>query len=647
MKLPLFTPNSTWVAPNLNDLPSWDGVKRIAVDIETHDPQLTTLGPGVRRDGYITGVSFAIEDGPSAYLPIAHQAGGNMDRIQVLNYLRDQAAVFKGDLVGANLQYDLDYLAQNGIKYQPRFFRDVQVAEPLLDELQFTYNLDAIAKRRGVPGKDETLLKQAADALGIDKKKQMWRLHAKFVGAYAEQDVRLPLQLLRIQEREIEKQDLWDVYNMESKLLPVLLKMRRRGVRLDFDEMDRIEAWAIIQQDEALAELKRLTGIGLVRSDITKSRLFLPMIEQMGVKIPWTDPSKNFPEGQPSLKGDWLDTLAGPIGGLINRARAFNKLNGTFVNSRREHAINGRVHPTFTQLRSEKPGSNEDGGARYGRCASRDPNLQQEPSRHPEIGPRWRRVYLPDDGGEWLCEDYSQQEPRWAVHFAEAMKQKGAKDAGDRYRNDPNTDSHDMMATIINPDWPSILEKVIQKRERSNAKNIFLGLCYGEGEAKLCRDLGLPTKMEYRKWANKEVEVAGPEGRKILDNFTSRVPWLLGTTKKASSFVRRHGYIRTVGRRKCRFPKKINGRGYDWTYKAFNRLIQGSSGDQMKTAMVLADAEGFKLQLQVHDELDLTIGNRQEAKDLAEIMVNAVPCSVPHRVDIEIGPNWADLKEMK
>lgn len=638
MNLPLFTPQSNWTAPNVSELPSWAGAKRVAVDIETRDPTLTTLGPGVRREGYITGVSFAIEDGPAAYLPIAHEAGGNLDRRHVFDYLRDQAKVFKGDLAGANLQYDLDYLAEQDVVYTPRFFRDVQVAEPLLDELQFTYALDAIAKRRGVPGKDEGLLGRAAAAFGVDKKKHMWRLHSKYVGAYAEQDVRLPLQLLRVQEREIEQQDLWAIYNLESKLLPVLLKMRRRGVRLDFDEMDRIEQWAILEQEKALGELKRLTGIGLIKSDITKSKSFVPMIEQMGVPIPRTE------KGNLSLRGAWLDTLAGPIGGLINRARAFNKLNGTFVASRRAHSVNGRIHPTFVQLRSEKPGAGEDGGARYGRCASRDPNLQQEPARHPEIGPRWRRVYLPDEGGEWGCLDYSQQEPRWAVHFAEALQQRGAEAAGDKYRNDPTTDNHNMMATLVNSSWPNISDPVEKKRERTNAKNIFLGLCYGEGEAKLCHDLGLPTKMEYREWAQREVEVAGPEGRRLLDTFQRKVPWLKGTSKRAAEFVRKHGYIRTVGKRKCRFPLKKNGAGYDWQHKAFNRVIQGSSGDQMKTAMVLADEAGFKLQLQVHDELDLTIWNRDEATNLAEVMRTAVECSVPHKVDIELGPNWADIK---
>lgn len=669
MKLPLFTPRSEWTPPNLATLPSWREAKRVAVDIETHDPQLTTLGPGVRRDGYIVGVSFAIEDGPAAYLPVAHHGGGNLDRATVFRYLRDQAKDYKGDIAGANLGYDLDFLAEEEVVFsQARFFRDVQVAEPLLDELQYTYNLDVIAQRRGLPGKDEGLLRQASSALGIDPKKQMWRLHSKFVGAYGEQDCRLPLQLLRLQEREIDSQGLWRIYDLESRLLPVLLKMRRRGVRLDFDHLDRMEAWSIKEEDAALKELARLTGIHLTREDTTKSKAFLPMIEQMGVKIPRTDPTERFPEGQPSLQADWLDTLEGPIGGLINRARKFNKLRGTFVASRRAHAVNGRIHPTFVQLRSEKPGMDDDGGARYGRCASRDPNLQQEPARDEEIGPEWRKVYLPEEGAEWGCLDYSQQEPRWAVHYAEELKESGASEAGDRYRNDPNTDNHDMMTILIygQEAWDS-WDPATRKVKRGGAKNIFLGLCYGEGEAKLCHDVGLPTVWEERPWSQgRKVECAGPEGAKLLALFHQKVPWLAGTSRRATKFAAKNGYVRTVLGRRCRFPVAIGLGGrpkrdrqgrlvYDWTHKAFNRVIQGSSGDQMKKAMVDADAAGLvhedlsrdSINLQVHDELDGSFFDRKKIHELVEIMKQAVRCRVPHKVDAEAGPNWAEIKKLE
>lgn len=672
MLLPAFTPRSEWTPPHLGSLPRWTDAKRVALDIETHDPQLKVLGPGVRRDGYITGVSFAIEDGPKAYLPVRHEGGGNLDEARVFEYLQDQAGAFKGDLVTANGSYDLDYLAEREVVYNAvRFHRDVQIAEPLCDELQFSYSLSNITKRRGIPGKDEGVLRGASAALGIDPKKDMWRLHSRFVGAYAEQDAAALLPLLRIQERQIDDEDLWEVYDLECRLLPILVKMRRRGVRLDFDQLDRIEAWSVQEEEAALNELHRLTSVRLSREDTTNGASFLPMVQQMGVKIPLTAKTK-----KPSLTKDFLDSLHGPIGGLINRARAFNKLRGTFINSRRAHAIGDRIHPTFVQLRSEKPGSSDDGGARYGRCASRDPNLQQEPARHPEIGPEWRKVYVPDEGGEWGCLDYSQQEPRWSVHWAEELEDRreevwrrkypqtpfeptGAHLAGDRYREDPRTDSHDMMTKLIHGEdaWDA-WDKDERKRNRSNAKNIYLGLCYGEGEVKLCHDVGLPTEWKPAPdWVGKYVphllndegewEVAGSEGKALINHFHKRVPWLSDTAKTAERRAASAGFVRTILGRKCRFPKANGGRKkFDWTHKAFNRVIQGSSGDQMKKAMVLADAAGFRLQLQVHDELDLTLKSREEARELAEIMRNAVPCRVPHKVDVEVGPNWAEIRAL-
>ena len=188
--LPPYTPDSGWLPPELSSLPSWKDAKRVGYDLETRDPQLKQMGIGVRRDGYVVGIAFAIEDGPSAYLPIAHEGGGNLDPKKVWAYISEQAKKFKGELVGANLGYDLDYTAENGVIFDNvKYFRDVQVAEPLIDDLQFSYALDNIATRRGIPGKSEDMLRRAAKAYGgLDPKADMWRLPSRFVGEYGEQD---------------------------------------------------------------------------------------------------------------------------------------------------------------------------------------------------------------------------------------------------------------------------------------------------------------------------------------------------------------------------------------------------------------------------------------------------------------------------
>lgn len=629
IQLPTFTPRSDWTPPVLSDLPSWRRAKRVAYDLETRDPQLMEMGPGVRREGsYVVGISFAIEGGPAAYLPIAHDGGGNLDPAKVWAYLADQAAVFDGDLCGANLPYDMDWSAENGVVFRKvRFFRDVQIAEPLIDDLQFTYALDAIAQRRGVPGKSEALLKAAAAAFGgVHPKKDLWRLPATFVGGYAEQDARLPLTLLRRQERDIDEQDLWKVYDMESRLLPVLVKMRRRGVRIDFDELDRVEAQSVEEQTRCLKEIDRLIGKKLGIEDVNKAAALAPVLEHVGVRLPLTAKTR-----KPSVTAAILDAVDHPVGELIREAKQWDKLRNTFVVGRRAHAIGDRVHPTFNQLRGPKPGRDggDEGGARYGRLSCSDPNLQQEPKRG-RMKDVWRKVYKPDEGGEWACLDYSQQEPRWLTHYAAQEKLPKADEARQRYIDDPTTDNHEMMSELTGI-------------PRDDAKELFLGRCYGMGGGKLCIKLGLPTEYKVHKRSGNRYLGAGAEGQAILDRFDERAPYVRRLDYECRDRANRRGYIRTVIGRRCRFPRHPSGRGYDWVHIALNRLIQGSSGDQTKKAMVDADDAGIPLQLQVHDELDLTVYDRQQSEDLREIMLRAVECTVPHAVNPEHGPSWGEL----
>lgn len=660
MNLPAFMPATTWQLPK--ELPSWKHAKRIAVDLETRDPQLTSLGPGVRRDGRVVGVAFSIEDGPSAYLPIGHEMGQNLDPEVVWRYLRDQAKGTKATIVTANGQYDHDYLLQNGVDLLHCPWFDVQIADPLIDELQERYDLDSILRRYGLPGKDERLLQQFAAAWGVHPKRGLWQLPPEAVGAYAEGDVRPLLALARRQERRMAEEGLERVFHLESRLQPVLLKMRRRGVRVDFDRVAQTEAWALEEETLAYAELYRRLGFKLSPEDTNKTAAWVPVLQRIGVAVPKTE------KGNDSVTKELLDSLKHPVADLIRRIKKLNKLRTTFCASARRHAVAGRIHCTFNQLRRESDEGEDSEGARYGRLSCVDPNLQQQPSpeRDPEIGKRLRGIFVPDEGGEWACLDFSQQEPRWLVHYAELLGSTRAKEAADKYRNDPKTDNHDMMATLIDPNWPSIADKDLKKKQRSDAKIIFLGLCYGMGEAKLCRSLGLPTK-KMLKAAGKlfeidskealavvmsgvdtwQLDVAGEEGAKLLAKFREGVPFVHEFAQAAQRRAERMGYVVTAGGRRCRFPRRDSRRGWDFCHKAGNRIIQGSSGDQAKKAMVDADAAGIRLQLQVHDELDLTRWSKEETDLLTEIMLNALPCNVPHKVDCEVGPDWGHLEKDK
>jgi DNA polymerase I-like protein with 3'-5' exonuclease and polymerase domains len=652
-QLPLFQPKAAWTPPSLGDLPQWKGIRRLGFDLETRDTYLDVLGPGVRRGAEVVGFSLAVEDGPKFYVPLRHPDTDNCDEAQAWQYLRDNAAAFSGELVGANLSYELDFLWHNGVKFgQGTRFLDVQIAEPLIDELQLSYSLEAISRKYLGRGKAEDKLREAAAAYGVDPKKGLWQLPARYVGQYGEEDADLPLKILRRQERVLDEQDLWQVFNLETDVLPVLVKMRQRGLRIDQDHLNYVEQYCIERQLAQLDIVRRETGLTIGRQHLMNAQVLAQAFMQQGLKVPLTAKTRKPSVGKPQF----AQYKGNKVVDAIAEARRYHKIANDFVGSIRRHMINGRIHGSFTQLRRNKEeddsfdadGDPEDQeGGRYGRLASCDPNMQQQPARDPELGPLWRKIYLPDEGGQWGSFDYSQQEPRMAVHcavlaggaieqetgrpFISSYAWSRAKAAAKKYTDDPSTDNHQMMA-----DMAGISRKA--------AKEIFLGLCYGMGGPKLCGKLGLPTKViPHWKDPDRLVEVAGDEGDALIKKFDAEVPFIRETAKALERVAKRRGYITTLLGRRCRFPVDNLG-NFDWTHKAFNRYVQGSSADQTKKAVVELDRADMYLQLQVHDETDGTIESHAQAEQWAQIMIDCVPLSLPSKVDIEIGPSWGEAK---
>jgi DNA polymerase I-like protein with 3'-5' exonuclease and polymerase domains len=651
---PLFETPCSWKAPDMGSLPSWAGASRICVDVETKDEQLTELGIGVRRGGYVTGVSFAIDGMDKGfYLPVAHEGGDNLDAAQVWRYLRAQGKAFKGEIVGARLDYDLDYLWENEVMFpQVKYYRDIQIADPLLYELHLSYSLANIGKRFGVESKNEGMLRQAAIDYGLHPKKEMWRLPARFVGEYAETDTQSPLTILRKQEPLLDaldqdghnRREIWDV---ESQVLPILVKMRRRGVLVDWEKLAYIEAWSEKRERQLLAIVARETGVQIAVGDVWKAEVMSQALEATGYEC------RRTADGAPEVTQEVFAEVGGKVGWALGKARKVNKLRTTFASSLRRHQTNGRIHCTFNQIARETEAGDQK-GARYGRLSAVDPNLQQQPSRD-YFAALWRSVYIPEPGAIWACNDYSQQEPRWTTHFAAAMDLPGARKAAQAYCDNPKLDNHEFMAKLTGLD-------------RKHAKNIYLGLCYGEGGAKLCRDLGLPTRwcLSYRDGRNylKEYftdssdaylrrgelgdgfvyEAAGQEGQKVIDTFDARAPFIRKLAKRAEKRANSRGVVKTILKRVLNFESRGDGT-YDWTYRALNRVIQGSSADQMKKAMIAIDAGGYFLQLQVHDETDSSCGSVKEAKEIGRLMTDAVTARVPFMVDTEVGPSWGEIKE--
>ena len=618
--MPLFPMQSDWVAPD--SFPNLSNAKEIAIDLETCDPNMESMGPGwPRRDGYIVGYAVAVE-GWAGYFPVAHGGGGNLDKRRVERWIMDVLAS-PADKIMHNAAYDCGWLKASGFTINGRII-DTMIAAPLLDENRFSFALNSLGFDYLKETKSEAGLKQAAGDFGVHPKKELWKLPAMYVGNYAEQDAALTLKLWQYFKVKLRQDDVESIFDLETRLLPVLLGITERGIRFDRNKCEQTIDALIKREKELHAQIKTLSGIGV---DIWAAASIAKAFDKLGVVYPKTD------TGLPSFTKSFLDECPHQIGKMIIEARETNKTHSTFLQPYLNFsAKDGRIHPHVNQLR------NDDGGTVSGRLSMNNPNLQQVPARHEIIGPMVRSLFLPEEGQLWASNDFSSQEPRLLVHYASLLDLPGAEVMVDAYKADPDTDFHQMVA-----DMAGIRRKA--------AKTIGLGLMYGMGVAKLSNQLDLTHD----------------EAKDLIQTFHTKVPFLKGTVNAVMRRIEHPssgGAIRTLLGRKCRFPlwepmewgsnkalpyeqasieygSRIKRSG---TYKGLNRLIQGSAADQTKMAMVALHEAGETLLLQVHDEIVLSVADRGQAERAAEIMANCVKMEIPNRVDVEIGPNWGEAK---
>lgn len=652
----------TWSPPA--ELPSFCDRPWLSIDLETDDPRLKERGSGwPTRDGKITGVSLTTE-GFTGYLPVGHEGGGNLDPTTVFAYLRDEAKHFSGVLHGANLLYDLGWLGTEGISFGPgTTYNDCQWVEALLNEDRPSYSLQAITQYHGLAGKDTADLDAALVAAGyVDKdgkpdKGKISRLPAHVVGPYAERDTLAPVEIWQKQKPLVVAQDLGRIIAMEHRLMPLLLRMRRRGVRVD---LERAEHLRMALQGKEKAAMDGLVGIvpGLdvnVWSNEDVARVF----DALSVPYPRTK------LGAPSFTKEWLDDAAEatPIAREILDARRYQRARTKFVEADVLQAgSTGRVHAELHPLRADRDDDGQRTGTVSGRFSSSNPNIQQVPARDPELGPLIRSLYLPDEGGLWCSGDYSQQEPRLTLHYASLMNLEGAAAAVKQFQDDPSTDYHEMVAGLTG-------------LPRKRAKDVNLGVPYGMGGARLCEVyLKLPTKLwtppsEYKKPIDqrRQVKVAGDEGAKILRQFHSRLPYLKRLMADTSRVAEERGYLTTLAGRRCRFElwglrddfssksaplevmEELHPNGEfrrAFTHKALNRLIQGGAGDMIKLSLLALVDAGLEPQITLHDENCLTIATEADARRVAEVMNSCVELRVPLRTDLAVGPSWGEAREL-
>jgi DNA polymerase-1 len=622
MVRPTFPADPTWRVPD--ELPELSGI--VGLDGEMKDPGITAgMGSSwpYAGQGFVTGWAVSSDQG-DLYLPLRH-AAGNMDPDRVNRWLKAQAAKPDVTFVYANSIHDMGWLLRDGIE-PVNLPIDVQSMAALLDEHRLSLSLDNLALDYLGERKTSKEFKETCARAGlIDPMANMDLVPAWVAAKYAIPDASLTRRLYHRLIEDIRKEDLTRIFELERECALVALDMKRLGVRVDLDkaarEMERFERL----RDEALRQVKELTGVNCTATDNVAIARAL-RTENPRIEFPQTATGKD------SIKKEFLDTLNSPVATHINNARRYDKAIGTFFQGYIFGCeVKGRIHADFHPLRR----STEEGatnGTISGRLASSSPNLQNIPARDDEVRDAVRGCFLPEEGERWVTFDYSSQEPRWAVHFAAKAKLKGAWEMVERFRANPRTDLHQETAARMSV-------------KRGDAKTINLAILYGAGGAKICKQLGLPTDWVVTK-RGARVEVAGEEGARLIALHERSMPFLRELQKMAETRAKERGYVTTVLGRRGRF-EKIDGE-YSWTYMALNKAIQGSAADQAKAALNLIRRAGIPISLTVHDSAEFSIpygaeGDARIAR-ITQLMEQAIELLVPTVVDVKQAENWAGTK---
>lgn len=615
------------------EYPDLTGYKEVAVDLETYDPNIKTLGPGwARKDGHIIGIAVAAGE-YKGYFPIRHENSHNLDPKFTLRWLKKQMSVPDMNVIMHNATYDAGWMRAEGIEIKGRII-DTMITGALVNENRWSFGLDAMARDFVALRKNEKLLQAAAKEWGVDPKAEMYKLPPKYVGAYAEQDAVATLKLWQALKIELEDQELWHIWDIENGLIPCMLDMRTQGVRVDLDKAERNKKFIRKQSKLIRGQIEKEAGMEV---DIWASASIAKMFDKLDMEYPRT-PTKEDEEtgkvtgGAPSFTKAWLNNHPAEICQQLVKLREFDKADATFIDSILRHEHNGRIH---TELHSTR---RDEGGTVTGRFSSSNPNLQQIPARDPDIKKMIRGLFIPEEGMKWGSFDYSSQEPRLLVHFAasvpSALRSHVVDNVVDEF-NSGDVDLHQMVA-----DLASITRK--------QAKTVNLGIMYGMGVAKLADQLGIPSE----------------DAKDLIKRHRSKVPFVKQLADMATKQADSNGQIRTLLGRKCRFhlwepvtfgtgkplpyeeALKEYGKNIKraFTYKALNRLIQGSAADQTKKAMLDCYNEGLTPMLTVHDELCFNIESQEQTARIKEIMETGVPLKVPSKIDVDIKDDWGEIE---
>jgi DNA polymerase I-like protein with 3'-5' exonuclease and polymerase domains len=580
----------------------------MSFDIETYDPNLVKMGPGVfRKDGYVLGVAIKHKS-LNKYFNLRHYDGDEETRLKNIDELRKLLGM-DCPKVGANILYDIDWLENYlGIKINGQLY-DVQIAEALIDENQGIYNLDFLGRKYLQLGKEKSKIDEFCEENGLkgDPRAWLWKMPAWIVEPYALRDVEIPLRILELQWKIMEDEELLDLFKLECDLIRCLVYMRKCGVKVDVNKRDRN---ALKLQNFVEAEsIKLYNKYG--KMNINSSMQLGELFDRLGIHYPRTL------KGSPSISKEFLKTIEGHdnLGEALFQIRRASKVKDAFLlGAFTDHITEGDlIHCSFYNTRTDQFGT------RSGRLSSANPNLQQIPAIGVDeyYGKICREVFIPFDDHWWGKLDYSQIEYRFMAHFAVG---RGSSDVRERYNQNPNQDYHQYIMDLTG-------------LKRRFAKNLNFGVAYGMGARHMAEFFGWELDYAYS----------------IIDTYHTSAPFIKSTIRRVEDVAIRRGYIRTFLKRRSRLIDRNKA------YTMFCRLIQGSAADLMKKAMLECYNQGvFDVlvpHVTVHDELGVSVPKSKlgvEAfVEMRHIMEACIELKVPIKADAEIGPSWGELEEVE
>ena len=676
-------------------------INTVALDIETYDPNLRTKGLGaIRGDGFITGVAVAT-DNETVYFPLHHSDHVKSDSQKKEFWDQMNKTILQNQNITKvfhNAIYDVCWMrAETGKMLKGRIV-DTMVAASIIDENRFKYSLDALSKDILKDEKYKYDLQEKtfkwSGGMQKDPMSNMHKLPSHVVKDYAKQDVSLTFRLWKIFDKKLdevlftkpngEQKTCRNIFELETKLFPCLVDMKFKGVRIDVQKLEAFGKKLKHRRDNLLNIIKKHTKIDV---QLWAANSVKDLLVNQNI----TNYEKTPKSGMPKLPKNYLKTHANRFLRMLSKAREADKAINTFIEGLKGYVHNGRIHADINQIRSD------DGGTVTGRFSMSNPNLQQIPAKG-YYGKKMRELFLPEEGHEWGSFDYSQQEPRIVVHYAIKHGLSETQELADKFDSD-KADFHEIVAQMAN---------IPRKQAKSINLGLFYGMGKGKLQAELNLDkaqakklfdtyhdkvpfvkelsdnlMGFAKKNRLvftledrfcrfntyenvnKRWNNKErkFEEWDPEAKEIKDDKTGAISyqgdWIKPNlmSKEAAwekfklQFNAKSKSKKDGGKGKV---EELNSQGREtwfaqyftpaFTYKALNRLIQGSAADMTKKAMVILYKKGIVPHIQIHDELCVSIKDDETRIMVQETMENAIKLEINNKVDCKSGPNWGTIK---